>query len=280
MNINYAAIDWVTATTRKDSVGLRWFEIFQSFVDERNLKNLYNERWSNGYYSGISCEGLSWGYNDRLGYIIIASSEDADWLWPKIEIASTRITRLDLCVDCLYESPRDLAGTQYDYITATLLPKQRKYTHFKNSAGGQTLYVGSRHSQQYGRLYDKGAESSQAPMGRLWRYEVEYKKPLSGMVGEHLRMQDADKLESEIINRVSNWFYERGVLSADHIREGAVKPILVQKTITSVEKKLAWLRTQVAPTVHQLIEAGWGDDVLHSLLLQPSTIANILNSED
>lgn len=279
MKINYAGVDWVTATSKSDEQGMQWWELFQHYVKVHELENLYNERWHNGYYAGVEAEGLRWGFSTNLGYILIASGEDADWLWRHLEPRPKRITRLDLCADVLYESPIDLAKYHFEYLEVSDYAKQRKYTCYTNSEGGSTLYVGSRQSQQYGRLYDKGIESSLAARGKLWRYEVEYKKPLSGQVADHIARIDNDGLEPEIINRVADWFLKRGVLSADKMLTSEVKPILVQKRITTAHRKLAWLRTQVKPTVHQLIEAGLGVDVMHALLLSPDKVADIMDGD-
>lgn len=277
--INYASVDWITATTKRDKIGLLWYEIFQRWLKFKGTTNLYNERWSNGYYGGIESEGLRWGFNDNLGYILIASSDTAAWLWKHIDPKPKKVTRLDLCVDILHSKPINLADVAYETIIGKIGDTNRKYALYANNHGGATLYVGSRQSQQFGRLYDKGVESGSAKPGILWRYEVEYKKPLSSAVTEKMALLESSDLEKEITNRVGAWFVERGVEAAREMVSGDVTPILAQKTITTVDRKLGWLRTQVQPTVHQLIEAGHGVDVLHSLMLTAEQVTEIMTNE-
>jgi DNA relaxase NicK len=51
---------------------------------------------------------------------------------------------------------------------------------------GKTLYVGSRSSDRYIRIYDKTAESKGDWPQRSWRWEIEYKRPRSGVVARRL----------------------------------------------------------------------------------------------
>lgn len=279
MQINYASVDWITATSKDDQVGLGWYRLFQTWLKHNKGRDLLDSQWSNGYYSGIELAGLRWGYNVNLGYILIASSDTAAWLWRHIQPRPVKVTRMDLCVDVILAKPRDLAMDGYKEM-CDIDPKAGvKASVYQNRDGGRTLYVGSRQHYQFGRLYDKGIESGLMEQGKMWRYEVEYKKPLSMQIAEHVSLMEGYELEKEITNRVGHWFDDRRVSSGADLVEGIVKPILVQKTTSTIDRKLGWLRTQVQPTVHQLVESGHGIDVLHSLLLTPKQIKEILGDD-
>lgn len=267
MEINYTAIDWLTCTSDREQVGLAWYDLFKAKANEENLEPFVNQSWSNGYYSGLSIDHLKWGRNDTLGYILIASGDTAHWVWPLVKPAGTRITRIDLCADVLYKNPLPLARSAFGALSDRDKQK-RRYSLFQGTDKGSTLYVGSRHSQAYGRLYDKGVESKLAEPERLWRYEVEIKKPLSQGVCEAMWEKTGDLLEIYIKEYIGGWFSDRGIESAKAVSTGRVKPVLVQRRTNTPTKKLTWLRTQVAPSVAQLVEAGYGREVVNALFWQ------------
>lgn len=275
--INYAGVDWITCTTVSDQVGSKWYQIFCRETSPGGLNSIVNNRWHNGYYAGFTANNIKFGYNPEIGYIMIASSDAANRLHPSLRIKPSRITRLDLCVDIVLPKAQPLAKIAYKQALKKGLSKARKYTLWSGSDQGSTLYVGSRQSQQYGRLYDKGVESKMADPGEYWRFEVEYKKPLSMAIGDHLDRFDGRALDTEITNRVGQWFSDRGVRSADHIAKGIAAPVLAMKVSTTENRKLAWLRTQVSPTVEMLIEAGLGRQVLLNLFQKPESIRRMLD---
>lgn len=265
MKIQYTNVDWLTATTKDDKVGLYWYETFLSLGKEVDGLTMLENRWHNGFYGGLGIDGLKWGFSEALGYIIIGSSEMAGRLWDRLNPKPKKVTRLDLCCDVLMPEPYDMAGVNYKEIKEFETDKRRKYTLFENTHGGKTLYVGSRHSQAYGRLYDKGNESGQEENQKLWRFEVEIKKPLSSVVAERLAKVSGQDRQKFIANYIGNWFADRMVTDAEYIINGEFKPLVVQVRQTTVDRKLGWLRTQVAPTVGMLIDNGLGRQVARSL---------------
>lgn len=65
--------------------------------------------------------------------------------------------------------------------------KNSRTTQWIKSKGGNTFYLGSRHSNRMARVYDKGKEQR---LAHQWtRVEVEYKGGLAGIVGQ--KMQNA-----------------------------------------------------------------------------------------
>lgn len=274
-------VDWITATSNNDRIGALWYSQYCNYKASLGKQGEVFERtFSNGFYSGLRVEGLQWGYSDRLGYILIASGQTAREMWQYMRPSKHKITRLDLCVDWLLTEPKTIAKDGYDHLMEFGPKIVEKFTYFTNGDGGDTLYLGSRQSPQYGRIYDKGIESGHAPKGHLWRYEVEYKKPMSGYVAENLMMFQQSGLADTIAKMVISWFAERNVPSRPSIEMGTRVPIFVEERVTTADKKLAWLRGQVAPTVSRLIEAGLGKEVLRCLLLDERQVREILDMEE
>lgn len=278
--IRNASVDWVTMTTDKDIVGHTWYAMYVKYRAMK-LKEAETEKpFSNGYYSGLRIAKMQWGHQEHLGYIMIISGSDAERYWDKLSPVDARVTRLDLCVDFVHKDVEYLARDIFDDIEKERLKQKPFLSLFIGPEGGDTLYVGSRHSQQFGRLYDKGVESGTSPPGHYWRAEVEYKKPLAGlMAGELVEETSANRVRA-IADTVINWFCDRGIpVLGDEAGERAIQ-ISVEQRVTTADKKLAWLRTQVGPTVRQLVSLGLGKEVMKSLLIEEDFLLRMFATEN
>jgi DNA relaxase NicK len=158
------------------------------------------------------------------------------------------------------------------YIDATAHSRKLKCTHLVNSQGGSTLYVGSRNSDQFGRLYDKGAQQG-GPPGFTWRYEVELKNAYSTAATQYLvnnMGKPTEDQQRDLSAFVYSWWRDRGVKPLFSPVTGDMI-VAVSKQQTTLDRKLTWLRGQVRPTIQQLIAAGLGKDALEALGLPDYT---------
>lgn len=265
--VTYSGVDWLTMTSQLEASGQSWWSLFEAYAAVVQEEEPPPKDYSNGFYTGKRLSSLSWGCSPELGYIIVASGETANEIWRDAYPAAHRVTRVDLCFDLQVDAPMTLATGSYEMITAANSNLKRKYGLFLNNKGGETFYVGSRHSQQYGRLYDKGMQAKRANKGLLWRYEVEYKKPLADTVLKAYADKNADERSAAIVDTVSDWFRQRGALVPYETGSNHIMTVTAEKKITTFDKKMMWLRTQVRPTVKQLVEAGLGKEVIDCLLL-------------
>lgn len=277
MTDSYVGVDWVTMTSDDEQAGHSWWKTYREYRDCQNGTEGAEREFSNGYYSGVRIAHMSWGYSETLGYILVVSGQDANYIWPMAYPVPHRVTRVDLAVDIGLNAASDLARANYQHLSLLEDDKRRSYSLFINNRGGSTLYVGSRHSMQYGRLYDKGVESGCGDPGEYWRFEVEYKKPIANGIIAELAKIDADDRATAIKDTVGAWYQKRRVDLPDVFDSSNAIDIMVQQRITTADKKLTWLRTQVQPTVRMLVEAGYGKDVMHSLMLDENTLKTIMN---
>lgn len=278
-NIRNISIDWVTATSNRDEHGTVWWEHYVNYrrraMEEGDEERSYN----NGFYAGVRIGHMQWGYSDHLGYILICSSEEAERQWSIMMPAKHRITRLDLCVDLEYPEPIMLARINHrkrESLPSTKIPV---YSLWENSRGGSTFYVGSRQSQQFGRLYDKGIESGRRDQGLMWRAEVEIKKPLSGKIAQELADMPTLKRKEAILQFVLGWFNKRFVELGVKSEESIPMVLATSKRITTNEKRLTWLRSQVAPTIHRLMDAGMGTEALGALGISYEDLRDIFGTK-
>lgn len=142
--------------------------------------------------------------------------------------------------------------------------------------GGGTLYVGSRKSATFGRLYDKGAELNQAlaadqaiDTNYLWRAELETKKNCArAQFSEIVRAQARGELREFIADTVLTWFSGRGV----YLPIIPNSPSIVSVAHRAVDdiRTIKWLHEQVRPCIWRLAENGRHAEVAEALSIAPA----------
>lgn len=260
-------VDWLTATTNNDVVGKVWYDVFCGLAKITDPKGVDTKSGTSLMrYTGVSAPKLFWGTSEQLGFILIARSNIANLAWSKVAMTARKVTRLDLAVTVHLKEQVMGLGARHYASAGKGENEQRKYGLILNSGGGQTCYVGSRQSNFYGRIYDKGAEQGEEK-GFVWRYEVECKSPTNlVMVREmYQRWLDDKPIMVDVSRYVWRWFKDRGVSPIFGLNEGTDFQIDVQLVSQNDEKRIAWLSKQVAPTVAKLIEAGKGQSALKAL---------------
>jgi len=279
MDIVTAGIDFLTChSDDQEQTGRMYREALLQLklAEERGEKI---RKWGFVGYRGLQIATARQGhfaYGEKDHSILIQMS--GQWVresWLKWWLMSKKVTRIDFAVDITIDQQRiTLAKEYFDYLEEmdSAYPVRRLILGGRKT--GQTLYVGSRQSESFGRVYDKGAQQGDMA-GVNWRYEVEYKHKMAsliagkiGEIGAHEALT-AENVElstslSAVLATVYDWFDNRYV------------PPLFKRTADDgliglkVEKhshmdKLLWLRQQVSPTTRRLIMAGIGDEILEAL---------------
>lgn len=261
-----AGVDWLTVTAKaKDARDALAAECFRL----KSVLGASGERfrpWVFKGYTGFSIAGLRWG--TRLDSdIAMLSGVDAHQNWYAVGEWCENCSRVDLAVtvNC-NRAYAGLLDTYYGYLNSP----QAKHVKFsssitKNSAGGQTLYVGSRASRAFARVYDKGLEAGlEDEQGKLWRYEIEFKKPLARQVLSALHANKYlpvdvhwnEEVAQSIVSTVFVWFQARNLPPLFTRRENEAISLECEARVTSDEVSLNWLTTQVRPTVMRLAQRG------------------------
>lgn len=248
-----AGVDYFTATTTDQAAGLQWLAYFNGHKKnslDTGSKLMTKSQWG---FDIVYINGLTWGSSAMGRYLMTASSDNAQNYWRRVLPTASNISRLDLHFTFVAQGKRDdLVQLSYEKIRAN------GFGHLSssvvmNSRGGQTLYIGSRRSDQFGRFYYKTAEQPEHYPAGTYRLEVEYKKPrsfalFSGMLES---MKNGIPVPKMVADTVVSWFLARGLDLA--LAPGSnVVPTQVGKTLTSDKKKIRWLRTAVSPTLVDL----------------------------
>jgi len=225
-------------------------------------------------YSQVGSEGhLATGKSSRGG-IVQCSGDVSDLLcreWQRWLPDKAKFTRLDLAITFTLGRPlalvRQACENPRDDWTVILPHGDR---------GGGTLYVGSRKSASFGRLYDKGAELNQAlaadqaiETNYLWRAELETKQNCArAQFSEIVRSQARGDLREFIADTVLTWFSGRGVYLPIISQSSSI--VSVAHRAVDDLRTIKWLHEQVRPCIWRLAENGRHDDVAEALSINPA----------
>lgn len=258
-----ASVDYLTATSNNDKATANLLHQLYDCLGPDRLHEYTWRPWRFKGFSGRSTEGVRYGVRGEEGIAILSGSRAAAH-WAEIAGLATNITRIDLALTVEFDVP--MPHLAREFYREAMESGNANYGYVTSTRGGSTLYVGSRTSQFYGRLYDKSAEQGEES-GKVWRWEVEVKKPKAKMAISTLIDQESPA--EWIHNYIHAWFTMRGIecpqpgLYLDTALEiGAI--------VKTTDKTIAWLRSQVKPAVHKLITSGFRDQVQEALGLNIS----------
>jgi DNA relaxase NicK len=219
-------------------------------------------------YKGVQCGKLFVGDSSQ-GLFILATGSVAAMAYEHLYLPEMHISRLDLQVtqwDCPNGAETGIIAEQHAvaYKRAAGSRHQRQIRHTSDDKGGYTLYIGSRSSDSFIRLYNKGKEAKDEYYKDSWRYEVEMHNTMASTSAAYL-LAYKGTLEEAIVATVKAYARQRG-LSVDwpsNDRLSILQPI--PKEETDDIRSLRWLSAQVQPTVQRLIRAGYAADVAAAL---------------
>lgn len=247
MILNKAMVDWLTVTSFGDFLG----QHVASLVEESDE---YKGRWKREkrlQYEGVSRDGVFIGDAIQRGkrhWMVQASGEIADWLAPRIHGDGYNVTRLDLQVTI--RKPYTFDSRQcYDRLTGWESGgRQRNVSIVQSGDGYDTIYVGSRSSDRFTRIYIKPTDS----LVDCLRFEVEYKADhaksiFNGLRGGYADINDILALEVESMPELT------GGATAQFLSVLEGKPSKPPiKRVAAQSSTLEWLRKQVTPTIKRL----------------------------
>lgn len=258
-----ASCDWMTRTfAHQKTRDLVWSD-FHNQVDAFRKEGYDHQDWSWMGYQGISIAGMSWGHREDTD-ILRLSGGTAERLFNVFSRYEGNCSRLDVALTFMFTRPiHHVASTAYRDVAELGEPASiRTYSLVVNSKGGETLYVGSRSSDQFGRLYDKSAEQGDEEIGHTWRYEVEFKAERAKLALTRLTsMRDRDMLYSALVHG----FFDKRAVPVPKIEGGEFVHLEAAAHPRDDDVSLAWLARQVRPVVKRLVEHGRGEEVIDAL---------------
>lgn len=247
-------LDWLAFTFKESThEAAKWLRVYASnnagmaIAPTNGYRDAY--RTQNGIVVQWNIDREEMGYHviiagSAIRHVLIDNELDQATLIQTVRDAGASITRLDLA--------KDLQGVNVslDKIYTALEQKQsigtaRSFSQIHSIGGGNTVYVGSRQSEKFIRIYDKAAQMGLH--GVFWyRYELETK----GMVARAL---------AALLCESANWASAFDTISRHMVDvpkcddyQQFFLPGVVEIGIPKLEKKSdreAWIEKQVIPAV-------------------------------
>ena len=201
--------------------------------------------------------------------IQLSGRQSADH-WKQAVATADNTSRIDVAVDSELKPPvAALAVQLYRQMRRhrTTPGRTAKRTLWTSTDGGATVYVGSRVSENYGRVYDKGQETGTAPAGVWWRWEIELKGETSKSNANAWLLEDAGC--NELAAVTCNWFRARLGTAPPSFSTAFVHN--VPSNPSTIDRQLRWLSTGVRPTVQRLLHQIPRERILQALGLEAPT---------
>jgi hypothetical protein len=252
-----AGIDWLTLTSVSRETQKEMGRFFGSIVAE-DLQLGYK----------VVPGGAYGFYGKRCRHALLAAKEDRQMLQVSGKRAQRSIllcrpgdnaTRLDIqaTVHLGGQSVHEFLEEQHARARSAPKGKGRPASVSAVVVDGkiQTLYIGKRSSDVFIRLYDKGAESGEPAYQGCVRFEVELKGKTSKALWTHIgeTAQGTMYLLRVLVHLLEGKNIDTSPIEIP--REAVEMP---EKQTTAESVSLAWLATQVAPTVARLSPTlGW-----------------------
>jgi DNA relaxase NicK len=198
------------------------------------------------------------------GVLLSLSAQKSGDNWRDAFAAAENCSRLDLAVDVRSDPPVNaIALDIYRQMGHRPLRNGRPSSSrlILGSDGGSTVYIGSRQSDFFGRVYDKGVEQQTHRRSEWWRWELEVKGRSAKVLAHQVSSVDVESVAIGCI--VAGWFRRRCGLAFPFSEDLAL--CKWEPESTTVDKKLHWLSSQVRPTVIELLRRGESERLWASL---------------
>jgi len=160
-------------------------------------------------------------------------------------------------------------------------PRRRLIQLIEDNKGGMTVYVGSRHSDAFGRIYSKHAKTPEARYEGAVRYEIQ-------LGGDHARVyaemlsRAGDGRERAIAHYVREWFLARGlVIPMPNLRDNW-RPLDLLPPKSTEATTMEWLRVQVRPAIARLLRSVPTERILSAIGLDegPDTVTGSVTTKE
>lgn len=263
-------VDWLTMTAAGTVERQDLEALATEIVQAQQTAGAEVKPWGHWGYSGFGTRHAHYGQRPDSDCLVLSSALADDYLSRAVPLAS-HISRLDSCVTARApEADDSLIVGGYDAGRNAVFRGGHKpaFELLQHSQRGVTLYVGSRASRTFGRLYNKHRESELDYYAGCFRYEVEQKNDVANCRALDLAAgtDRGDKVKRDVYA----FFANRGVEPIFAPGDGRLSAS-PYRPHTDDQRRLLWLAGQVRTSVKALIERGHGQEVLDALGLDHMT---------
>lgn len=271
-------IDYITATSHQRDSASPLYSFGRWLVSEEVSNGCKDSDWRasgyRGFRAGGACVGLS-----RQGTIVRASGESAQSHWCQLYHFADNITRLDVQVTTTngaVPSRRIAKHHAEARRVSRVRGRPASFKVFYGPGGAEAIHLGSRKSDRYLRIYDKGLESGKPEYQDSVRYELELKREAALNCAAWLDSQEND--QAQMVALVHRFLSIRGTRSGfyncrckrlqDCFHSTLQDCSFLSKSdrvAPEVAKILKWLHVCVRPSISRLEKAGLLREVRNAL---------------
>lgn len=241
MEINYPQIDWITLTSWSAEDFLRWkdWQNKQSGEMKDGKIQMYSGFWVGSAFIG---QGTQLNKNH---YIARISGDKSSNVIHDLWSDGVKATRID--VQITKEFPENYSARKFvdclrsgDWGTY-----KRDLQLIENSDGLDTVYIGSRKTERFARMYVKSSLE-----GKFLRFEVEYKGEWANIISREY-IKNYTVLSAVLFDFINSLpLDDQGVLQGfldliSDVRSGIVVP----RRVVPDENTYSWLIEQVGPVI-------------------------------
>jgi len=260
MNIDYPQIDWITFTSWKSEDFLNWRDWQKNQPGEvKDGKiQMYSGLWVGSAFIG---QGLQ---NNKNHYIARVSGEFSNEVYKDLWSSGVKATRID--VQITRKIPENYSARKFvDSLRSGNWGNcERDLQLIENSDGLDTVYLGSRKSERFARMYVKRSLE-----GDFLRFEIEYKGDWANAISSAY-CKDQNVLSNVLFDFINTLPKdEEGVLQGyldliSDIRSG----ITIPRRVVSDEDTYTWLIEQVGPVIWRYLNDHDRGAILASYLIK------------
>lgn len=258
-----SGIDWitVTSTTRKSCVSMadKAAQLVKYEVQSGNIR----KPWGMSGFTGWKAGSIQFGKRDDELMVRLGSKLAHD-NWRYFYALADNCSRID--IECTTRTDADACRrVRWHWKEATRYQQQRARQafvgHYSGNDKSETLYLGRRISDVFGRIYDKGRQSGLDHYQNSVRYEIELKGNRARQTAIELFEEESESLAVSM--RVAGFLRKRGVVLprrwASYYHSGSARPACDR------DRLLAWLSKTIRPSAIALASSGGIQEVLDAL---------------
>lgn len=254
-----AGVDWVTCTAQTPGKVSALLSFGKDQLDQEVGGGGVAKPWHWQGFSGWSAGGASYGFNGNRSLVRLSGPTARESAADAIGY-SDNTSRLDVQITVRADgSGNNLAQHLYQSFPGDRGRRGRPISRslIQTSDGGDTLCLGRRISDSYGRIYNKSVEEKESCETPRWRYEVEFKRQVAASQAK--AYYKAEDKEAWCVSRVYHWFADRccapNISAVSRVSDSGAS-----RGASSQARRIQWLKIGVRPVVQQLaLEFGWPD---------------------
>lgn len=259
-------VDYLTITAKSPGARIMLQREAELMAGVQIRNGGYEKPWRSQGYDGWKVGSVTFGSRQDSVIMKLSGNVPSDVLM-RMSRVDFHCTRIDVQVTAQSDRHWPLYGdaamrqAEWDRELLKDTPEDRNWAKIKRIDGrgeGDTIQVGSRSSKRFGRLYDKYAQSGEEGYHNAWRWEVEYKEELAPVVLQ--RVVDGGA-RADVISGVVAWQYLEWKFNLPWEYRAGDSVDEPQHAKSDAERKMQWIRGQVAPTIKWLIENGHVDSL-------------------